>query len=132
MTTETPTTTTRTSSQADKAADQAADAAHTARETVGEAAGAVRDAATEFAARIPEAASTTREALAEADRRMEAGSDEMLATGSTLAFGLALGLLLGGANRMLVALALVPAAAMGLKLFDRSRGSKGSRRVQGS
>ena len=41
--------------------------------------------------------------------------------GTTLSVGLALGLLLGGANRLLVILALIPAAAMGFTLLDRSQ-----------
>jgi hypothetical protein len=42
--------------------------------------------------------------------------------GTTLSVGLALGLLLGGANRLLVILALIPAAAMGFTLLDRQSG----------
>ena len=64
---------------------------------------------------------------------MRAGSDEMLSVGSVLSFGFAMGLLIGGASRLLVAVALVPAAAMGLTLMDRvsrSRRSTG-RTLQG-
>ena len=50
---------------------------------------------------------------------MESGSDEALAVGTSLSVGLAIGLLLGGANRLLVALALIPATAMGFTLLDR-------------
>jgi hypothetical protein len=50
---------------------------------------------------------------------MRAGSDEMLSIGSVLSFGFAIGLLIGGASRLLVAAALIPAAAMGLTLMDR-------------
>ena len=46
----------------------------------------------------------------------------MLAVGTSLSLGLALGLLLGGANRLLVILALIPATAMGFTLFDRHNG----------
>ena len=50
---------------------------------------------------------------------IEAGSDERISTGITLSIGLAIGLLLGGAPRLLIALALTPLAAMGLVLADR-------------
>jgi hypothetical protein len=79
----------------------------------------VADKASAVAARLPEAAATTRGAVEEAARRMEAGSDEMLAVGASLSLGLAIGMLVGGANRILVALALIPATAMGFTLLDR-------------
>ena len=40
---------------------------------------------------------------------MRAGSDEMLAVGSALSFGLASGLLIAAANRIVVAAMLLPA-----------------------
>ena len=79
----------------------------------------VADRASSVAARLPEAAATTREAVEEAARRMEAGSDQMLAVGASLSLGLALGMLVGGANRLLVAVALIPATAMAFTLLDR-------------
>ena len=79
----------------------------------------VADRASSVAARLPEAAATTREAVEEAARRMEAGSDQMLAVGASLSLGLALGMLVGGANRRLVAVALIPATAMAFTLLDR-------------
>ena len=91
-------------------------AATTKLEDVGET---VRSVAGDVATRLPDAAAATRDALAVADRQMRSGSDEMLAMGTTLSFGLAVGLLLGGANRVLIALALAPAAAMALTLFGR-------------
>ena len=53
---------------------------------------------------------------------MESGSDEALAVGASLSVGLAVGLLLGGANRLLVVLALIPATAMTFTLLDRYAG----------
>jgi hypothetical protein len=79
----------------------------------------VADRASSVAARLPEAAATTRVAVEEAARRMEAGSDQMLAVGASLSLGLALGMLVGGANRILVAVALIPATAMAFTLLDR-------------
>lgn len=100
------------------------------REVVGDVASGVRGAAENVAARLPEAAATTRAAVDEAARRIETGSDEMLTAGAILSVGLALGLFIGGANRILVTLALIPAAAMGMTLVDRnSRNGGRARRV---
>ena len=116
-------TTTRPSSETESTAKE------TAKETAKDIAATTRDVATEVAdranavaARLPEAAATTRGAVEEAARRMEAGSDEMLAVGASLSLGLAIGMLIGGANRILVALALIPATAMGFTLLDRYGG----------
>jgi hypothetical protein len=88
-------------------------------DAVTDAAGTVRGAAEAASARLPEVAATTRLAIEDANRQMRAGSDEMLSVGSVLSFGFAMGLLIGGASRLLVAAALIPAAAMGLTLMDR-------------
>jgi hypothetical protein len=88
-------------------------------DAVAEAAVTVRGAAEDAVARLPEVAATTRSAIEDANRQMRAGSDEMLSVGSVLSFGFAMGLLIGGASRLLVAVALIPAAAMGLTLMDR-------------
>ncbi len=93
--------------------------------TTREVASDVADKASSVAARLPEAAATTRGAVEEAARRMEAGSDEMLAVGASLSLGLAIGMLIGGAPRMLVAVALIPATAMGFTLLDRYGGRTG-------
>ena len=104
------------------------DASRTAAvgDAVAEAAETVRGAANEAVARLPEVAATTRSAIEEANRQMRAGSDEMLSVGSVLSFGFAMGLLIGGASRLLVAVALIPAAAMGLTLMDRVSRSRRS------
>jgi hypothetical protein len=95
-----------------------------ARQAARDVAGSVATAASGAVARLPEAAQTTRGAVEEANRAIRAGSDEVLTAGTTLSVGLALGLLLGGANRLLVILALIPAAAMGFTLLDRSQGAR--------
>jgi hypothetical protein len=107
------TTTPRSTSADDDSAVQQA------KDTVRDVADQVKNVANEAAARLPEAAATTRDALVDAQRRIDSGSDETLSAGTLVAFGFALGLLVGGANRLLVMLALVPAAAMGLTLLDR-------------
>lgn len=98
------------------------------REVATDVAQGVRDAAETVAARLPEAAATTRAVVDQAARRIESGSDEMLNAGATLSLGFALGLFIGGANRILVVLALIPAVAMSLTLLDRN--GRGGRRRQ--
>jgi hypothetical protein len=111
---------TKSSARAD-AEEAGRDIAETTREVATE----VADRASAVAARLPEAAATTRTAVEEAARRMESGSDGALAVGAALSVGLAIGLLLGGGNRLLVALALIPATAMGFTLLDRYAGRTG-------
>jgi hypothetical protein len=95
-------------------------------ETARAVAGNVANAAEQAVSRLPEATQTTRAAVEEANRAIQSGSDEMLVAGTTLSVGLALGLLLGGANRLLVIVALIPAAAMGFTLLDRSQSGRTS------
>jgi len=123
------------SAKGSKAAGSEAETSRSAAvgSTVSEAAGTVRGAAGEAVARLPEMTATARSAIEDANRQMRSGSDEMLSVGSVLSFGFAMGLLIGGASRLLVAVALIPAAAMGLTLMDRvsRRGRPGARTVQG-
>jgi hypothetical protein len=103
------------------------------RDVAGDVATGVRGAAETVASRLPDAAATTRAAVDEAARRIETGSDEMLTTGATLSIGVAVGLLIGGASRLLVVLALIPAAAMGLTLLDRTgRVQRAAKRPNGT
>jgi hypothetical protein len=76
---------------------------------------------------MPEVARASRSAVNDVFKVIESGSDERVSTGVALSLGLAIGMLVGGAPRILVALALAPLAAMGLVLADRrARGSKAS------
>ena len=84
----------------------------------------VADRAAAAASRLPDAASATGYQLERANAIIQRESDEVLAVGTSLSLGLAMGLLLGGANRLLVILALIPASAMGYTLFDRHNGSR--------
>ena len=95
--------------------------------TVADAAESIRTAASDAADRLPEVASATRSALVEVDRQVEAGSDELLTGVTALSFGMAAGLLLAGANRLLVISAFVPAALLGLRLLDRTSRARGAR-----
>jgi hypothetical protein len=101
----------------------AASAERSAGETAREVADSVIGAANEAVARLPEAANTAQVALADAGRTIRSGSDESLSAGTLVSVGFALGLLVGGAPRLLVLLALIPAAAMGLTLLDRQSGT---------
>jgi hypothetical protein len=95
-----------------------------AASTVSDAAGTVREAAMNArdvaATKLPEVTATTRSAIEDANRQMQSSSDEMLAMGGALSFGMAIGMLVGGAPRLFVAGALVPAVAMILTLLNRS------------
>jgi hypothetical protein len=86
-----------------------------ARDVAGRTAGM----AGEVRNRLPGAAASTRDAVSSAQQQMGAMSDEMLTGGALLSLGIALGLLLANANRLFVAVALIPAAAMGTTLIDR-------------
>jgi hypothetical protein len=119
-----------TSDDVAKGGDSTTNGAEGAKQAAREVAGTVATAASGAVARLPEAAQTTRGAVEEANRAIRAGSDEVLTAGTTLSVGLALGLLLGGANRLLVILALIPAAAMGFTLLDRSQ--SGRARLKGA
>ena len=113
-----------------KSAERSNQSGPSPREVVSDVATGVKGAAETVAARLPEAAATTRAAVDEAARRIETGSDEMLTAGATLSLGLAIGLLIGGASRILVVLALIPAAAMGMTLLDRTSRNGGRTRRQ--
>jgi hypothetical protein len=79
----------------------------------------VAGVAGEVSARLPEAATTTRDAFEEANRLVRAGSDESLKIVAAASIGLATGLFLGGAPRVLVIAALVPAGLAGTALMER-------------
>ena len=109
VTEETPKTSSRERSRRAVAVSVAADAA-----------GAVRTMAEDAATRLPAVASMSRSAFDTASRRIEASSDEMVRLGTVLSFGFAAGLLIGGAPRILVGAAMVPAGMLGLTLLERT------------
>jgi len=92
----------------------------TAVSVASDAAVAVKAAADDAAARVPGIAAMARSAYDDANRRIEASSDEMVRLGTVLSFGFAAGLLVGGANRILVGAALVPAGMLGMALLERT------------
>jgi hypothetical protein len=115
----TPTSTTTSSKTSDGDADLAATAKSIASD--------VADRAVSAAQRLPDAATATGAQIERANLMIQGESDEVLAVGTSLSLGLAMGLLLGGANRLLVILALIPATAMGFTLFDRHGGTRSIR-----
>ena len=116
-------TTTNGSTSSSTTSDDANDLATTAKGIASD----VADRAVAATKRLPEAASATGVQLEKANEIIRSESDEVLAVGTSLSLGMAIGLLLGGANRLLVILALVPATAMGLTLFDRHNGTRPAR-----
>lgn len=89
------------------------------REAVQTAVHEVRGALEGVGRSMPEMARASRAAVDDMFRAIETGSDERVSAGVTLSLGLAIGMLIGGAPRLLIALALAPVAAMGLVLADR-------------
>jgi hypothetical protein len=101
-----------------------------ARAVAADATAAAASLTTDAAARLPGVAATTRAGFDDANRRIRASSDEMLRLGTAVSFGFAVGLLITGASRFLVAAALVPVGMMGLAMLERWTGS--SRPTDGS
>lgn len=117
---------TTTSGRGKAAANNEPDAMTRITSSARQAADTVAGAAGEVAARFPEAATTTREAIGEANRAFQeanrmvrASQDETLKVVGAASLGFATGLLFGGANRILVMAALVPAALVGTEYMQR-------------
>lgn len=79
----------------------------------------IRDTVDRVARSVPDVARRSRTLMEDTMQSIEKSSDERVAAGVTLSLGLAIGMLLGGAPRLLTVLALVPVAAFGLVLMDR-------------
>ena len=90
-----------------------------ARDTIRSATVQVGDAVDSVRATLPEVARASRELASDALQRIEAGSDQQISASATMSLGLAIGMLLGGAPRLLIALALVPVAAIGIVMLGR-------------
>lgn len=95
------------------------DHSSTSRQPIQAAVHEVRGALEGMGRSVPEVARASRAAATDLFRAIESGSDERVSTGVTFSLGLAIGLLVGGAPRPLIALTLVPLAAMGLVMADR-------------
>lgn len=83
----------------------------------------VRGAIEGVGRQMPEVARASRSAVDDLFKAIETGSDERVSAGVTLSLGLALGMLFGGAPRILVIFALAPVVAAGLVLADRRQRS---------
>jgi hypothetical protein len=86
----------------------------------------VRGALENVGRTVPDVARASRQSIDDLFKAIETGSDERVSAGVTLSLGLAIGMLLGGAPRLLILAALAPVVAMGLVLQDRRKQS-GSR-----
>ena len=84
-----------------------------------DAAGVMRDTADKAAARLPDAMATAQVAAQQTQRQLDAMPNEALLIGTSFSAGFGLGLLFAGANRLLVLLAMLPAAAMAATIFGR-------------
>lgn len=79
----------------------------------------VRGALEGMSRSMPDVARASRSAVDDLFKAIETGADERVTAGVSLSLGLALGMLIGGAPRPLVLLALAPVVASGLVLADR-------------
>jgi hypothetical protein len=124
----TTTNSTRTESTAKSTARDVEQTSRNVADTVAGAAG-------EIGARIPEVAQSTQELMKDATRAVQRGSDPTLQLVGAMSIGLAVGLLAGGANRILVLLSLIPGALIGATLLERRQEgptTRANNRVQGA
>jgi hypothetical protein len=98
------------------------------RQTARDVADTVAGVAGEVGARFPEAAAGTTKALGEAGRLIQTGSDDTLKLAGAMSVGFALGLFVGGANRLLVIAALVPTGLIATTLAERMQATSTTRR----
>jgi hypothetical protein len=111
---------------------RAANGGEASEDTMQTAVREVRGAIEGVSRSVPDVARASRTAVDDLFRAIETGSDERVTAGVSLSLGLALGMLLGGAPRLLIIIALAPVVAAGLVLADRrSRTSGGSTRATG-
>src|ERR687888_1767188 len=82
----------------------------------------VRNAIQGVGRSMPEMARASRSAVDDFMRAIETGSDQQVTAGGSLSLRMAVGMLVGGAPRILILLALAPVAVMGLALAERRTG----------
>src|SRR5687768_18202503 len=99
--------------------DEAKEAAVGVMGSAQEAAGKVRLTAERAAERLPEAVAGAQVAARDTQRLLGEMPNQTLVVGTSFSLGLAVGLFLTGFNRLLVVLALAPAAAMAATLLAR-------------
>ena len=86
----------------------------------------VRGALNDIGRQVPGVAKASRDAANDIYRAIETGTDERVSASVTLSLGLAIGMLIGGAPRLFILVALFPVAAMGLTIADRRARERGS------
>ena len=86
-----------------------------------DAADVVRTTAEKAAARLPDAVAGAQVAATETQRVLDEMPSQALLIGTSFSLGMGVGLFATGANRLLVALAVAPAAAMALTIFGRKQ-----------
>ena len=90
-----------------------------AQDAAQDAADMVKSTYDRAAERFPEVADTAQTAARDTQRALERMPNQGLLVGTSFSIGLGTGLFMSGANRMLVLLALAPAAAMVATLLGR-------------
>jgi hypothetical protein len=80
---------------------------------------AVKTAAETAAERLPTAVASAQVAVTDTQRALDELPNQALVIGTSFSLGLGVGMFLTGTNRLLVLLALVPAAAMAATLVGR-------------
>ena len=88
-----------------------------------EAADLIKNTAERAAERWPEAVATAQVAARDTQQALERMPNQGLIIGTSFSLGLGVGLFMSGANRLLVVLALAPAAAMAATLVAREEES---------
>jgi len=73
------------------------------------------------AERLPDAVASAQSAARDAQRHLERAPNQGLIVGTSFSLGLGVGLFMSGANRLLVLLAVAPAAAMAATLMARGQ-----------
>ena len=89
--------------------------------TAQDAAEYVRSTAQAAAARLPAVKANAEGAARDTQRALDQMPNQALLIGTSLSIGFAAGLFLAGTNRLLVAIAAAPAAAMGLTMLSRDQ-----------
>jgi len=86
-----------------------------------DAAETVRATAERAAQKWPDAVAGAQVAATETQRRLDSMPSQTLVVGTSFSLGMGVGLFFSGANRLLVLLAMLPAAAMALTIFGRDQ-----------
>ena len=96
--------------------------------TTRDVADTVASVAGDVSARLPDAAAGTGRAFDDARKLVQSGSDDTLKLVGAMSVGFAVGLLVGGANRLLVIAALVPTGLIATTIVERMQDTDGRAR----